>query len=107
MPQALKLVQIGGGVGCLCCVQGILGVFLREPLADWQREARLLRASFRARGGEPAPDEDTHVALKVLHLIPQSLFRLPTVTLLAACLSSDTAACAEQHGRCVVSKIVW
>lgn len=45
--------------------QGILGVFLREPLADWQREARLLRASFRARGGEPPPDEDTHVALKV------------------------------------------
>ena len=47
-------------------LQGILGVFLREPLADWQREARLLRASFRARGGEPPPDEDTHVALKVL-----------------------------------------
>ncbi len=46
-------------------VQGILGVFLREPLADWQREARLLRASFRARGGEPPPDEDTHIALKV------------------------------------------
>ena len=51
----------------LVAAQGILGVFLREPLADWQREARLLRASFRARGGEPPPDEDTHVALKVTH----------------------------------------
>lgn len=54
--------------------QGILGVFLREPLADWQREARLLRASFRARGGEPPPDEDTHVALKVLHLTLSTVF---------------------------------
>ena len=64
-------------------MQGILGVFLREPLADWQREARLLRASFRARGGEPPPDEDTHVALKVLcACVPlrdnMSHFRFPT-----------------------------
>ncbi|EIE23209.1 kinase-like protein [Coccomyxa subellipsoidea C-169] len=58
-PLALGLVALRSGSGVL---EGILGVFLREPLADWQREARLLRASFRARGGEPPPDEDTHNA---------------------------------------------
>lgn len=38
-------------------LQGVLGIFLREPLADWQREARLLQAG--------ADGEDEYISLKV------------------------------------------
>lgn len=34
-------------------VQGILDVFLREPLLDWEREARVLQASRRPKHGGP------------------------------------------------------
>ena len=38
-------------------LQGVLGVFLREPVADWQREARLV--------GGAAADEGHYIGLKV------------------------------------------
>ena len=31
--------------------QGVMGVFLREPLLDWQKEARLLRTEGAAHAG--------------------------------------------------------
>ena len=44
-------------------MQGILGVFLREPLLDWLREARAIKRTSRDKD---APlDEGSHVALKV------------------------------------------
>ena len=52
-----------------CPAQGIMGVFLREPLAEWQREARVLqRAAARdgAGTGSGPADEDAHLALKAL-----------------------------------------
>lgn len=42
--------------------QGVLGVFLREPLVDWQREAR----HFMREAGETGQQlEDRHILLKV------------------------------------------
>lgn len=53
-------------LGAFYPMQGILGVFLREPLAEWQREARILRrAASRAAAGNAPADEDAHLALKV------------------------------------------
>ncbi len=43
----------------LLLLQGVLGVFLREPLSDWQREARLLL-------GDPDA-EDSYIELKVTY----------------------------------------
>jgi hypothetical protein len=53
-------------------VQGVLGVFLREPLADWQREARLLQT------GASADAEEEYISLKAslfstLHWMTQAL----------------------------------
>jgi hypothetical protein len=55
-------------------MQGVLGVFLREPLADWQREARLLQA------GATADAEEEYISLKVGPQ-PQQLSRLVTLPL--------------------------
>ena len=45
--------------------QGILGVYMREPLLDWQKEGRLLKDA--RRDGTQAADtaEDLHIAAKV------------------------------------------
>lgn len=53
-------------------MQGVLGVFLREPLADWQREARLLQT------GASADAEEEYISLKAsllstLHWMTQAL----------------------------------
>jgi hypothetical protein len=53
-------------------VQGVLGVFLREPLADWQREARLLQT------GASVDAEEEYISLKAsllstLHWMTQAL----------------------------------
>ena len=48
--------------------QGILGVFLREPLLDWQREARVLQGVRRSKGGaRPQESEaaNSHISQKV------------------------------------------
>ena len=46
-------------------LQGILGVYMREPLLDWQKEGRLLKDA-RTDGTQPADTaEDLHIAAKV------------------------------------------
>lgn len=45
-------------------LQGVLGVFLREPLSDWQREARMLPPTG-APNETGAQREDRHISLKV------------------------------------------
>ena len=57
-------------------LQGILGVFLREPLAEWQREARILRRiASRAITKDAPADEDAHLALKACLHCPHLLCR--------------------------------
>lgn len=54
-------------------LQGIMEVFMREPLLDWQREARQVNAKRSTpqnaqdatSSAEAAGPEDTHVNLKV------------------------------------------
>ena len=46
-------------------VQGILGVLLREPLLDWQREAAVLKGQGRASELQQQPIEETYIPLKV------------------------------------------
>ena len=53
--------------------QGIMSVFMREPLLDWQREARVVNAKQSApatardsiSAAETADPADMHVNLKV------------------------------------------
>ena len=46
----------------------MLGVFLREPLVDWQREA----GRFRQEGGETGQQrDDRYIQLKVPHPAPR------------------------------------
>ena len=51
-------------------LQGILGVFLREPLLDWQREGRLLKDARVGDSGGASGAEDYHIATKVCPLLP-------------------------------------
>ena len=57
--------------GCLVpflacnCVQGILGVLLREPLLDWQREAAVLKGQGRSPELQQQALEETYIPLKV------------------------------------------
>ena len=49
--------------------QGILGIFLREPLLDWQREARVLQGVRRSKDGSPPQESgvgaaDAHISQK-------------------------------------------
>ena len=57
--------------------QGILGVFLREPLLDWQREARVLQGVRRSKAGaRPQESEaaDAHISQKVRSLrLPENV----------------------------------
>ncbi len=49
--------------------QGILDTFLREPLSDWQREARVLQSLRKPKTGSAAPQlasADAYIAEKVL-----------------------------------------
>ena len=54
-------------------LQGIMGVFMREPLLDWHREARVLNAKRSAAGSAKDPvlaadtvdPQDMHINLKV------------------------------------------
>lgn len=58
---------------CNVHLQGIMGVFMREPLLDWQREARVVTAKRSAGGTAKEPvsaadtidPQDMHVNLKV------------------------------------------
>lgn len=90
--------------------QGVLGVFLREPLADWQREARLLQAGadndaeekyislkacFTSTGfGWPEPKcSDDCIAHSELESAPQSdICDLPQVAFAKRRLSGDHPA---------------
>lgn len=61
------------GAACVHDMQGIMGVFMREPLLDWQREARVVNAKHSLPAGaktavsasETADPADMHVNLKV------------------------------------------
>jgi hypothetical protein len=55
-----------------CCLQGILGVFLREPLLDWQREGRLLKGASTGNSQAGDAAEDVHIAAKVGHCFATS-----------------------------------
>ena len=67
------------GAACAPDMQGIMGVFMREPLLDWQREARVVNAkrSVPASAKDPvsaaetAKPADMHVDLKV-YLLTES-----------------------------------
>ena len=60
--------------------QGIMSVFMREPLLDWQREARVVNAKRSAptsardsvSAAEAADPADMHVNLKVLNSLPEA-----------------------------------
>ena len=61
--------------------QGILGVFLREPLLDWQREAHVLQGVRRSKGGarpQEAKAADAHISQKVRFLRTSQKFCLPS-----------------------------
>ncbi len=57
-----------------------MGVFMREPLLDWQREARVVSAKRNAPGSakdsvpaaETADPADMHVKLKVTMTLPSN-----------------------------------
>ncbi|KAK9829312.1 hypothetical protein WJX72_005143 [[Myrmecia] bisecta] len=74
-PATLAMAALRQGHDIL---EGILGVFLREPLADWQREARILhpasasRQSAAATATSDSSSEDIHINLKV-ELVRQKL----------------------------------
>ena len=65
------------GAACAPDMQGIMGVFMREPLLDWQREARVVNAKRSVpasakdavSAAETADPADMHVNLKVYLLI--------------------------------------
>ena len=67
------------GAACAPDMQGIMGVFMREPLLDWQREARVVntKRSVPASAKDPisvaetANPADMHVNLKV-YLLTES-----------------------------------
>ena len=65
-------------------MQGVLGVFLREPLADWQREARLLQT------GASAEAEEEYISLKASLL--STLYRLTQALLVMHPLSGNKPA---------------
>lgn len=48
----------------LCRLQGILGVFMREPLLEWQREGRLLKDASVGASQAATGAEDVHIAAK-------------------------------------------
>ena len=63
-----------GAVSYACWLQGIMEVFMREPLLDWQREAQTLKAKrSEPRSGQdatsaaelPESEDMSHVNLKV------------------------------------------
>ena len=50
--------------------QGILGVFLREPLMDWQREGRAVRRASGGSRNAAADGEDADDAYTALKVVP-------------------------------------
>lgn len=64
--------KLMGPCGCNA-LQGIMGVFMREPLLDWQREARVLSTKGSAASSAKDPfsaadtvdPQDMHINLKV------------------------------------------
>ena len=71
--------------------QGILGVFLREPLLDWQREARVLQGVRRSKGGSlesRGGAADAHISQKARALeafLPNALTTLSASMCLRLC----------------------
>ena len=53
--------------------QGILGVYTREPLLDWQKEGRLLKDARTDSTQAADAAEDMHIAAKVPSLLPCTL----------------------------------
>lgn len=54
----------------IVATQGITAIFLREPILDWQKEARNLQgAGGRVRTADGEDDGDEHIILKV-QLLP-------------------------------------
>ncbi len=66
-------IAVTQGAACAPGMQGIMGVFMREPLLDWQREARVVNAKRSVPASpkdavstaETADPADMHVNLKV------------------------------------------
>ena len=87
-------------------VQGIMGVFMREPLLDWQREARVVNAKRSLPGNakdpvsaaEAADPADMHVNLKV-NLLTGSVLHtvMPQLDVQPPCNTHIQKDCAAQH----------
>ena len=55
--------------------QGILGVYMREPLLDWQKEGRLLKDARTDSTQAADAAEDMHIAAKVKSLLSPHMRR--------------------------------
>lgn len=77
--------------------QGILGVYMREPLLDWQKEGRLLKDARTDSTQAADTAEDMHIAAKVLLLFCLTLQGLICLCGTVACRVNACAldrACA-------------
>ena len=70
--------------------QGILGIFLREPLLDWQREARVLQGVRRSKDGESGGGAaDAHITKKVVSITRVRLRVCPRCSVTTSALATE------------------
>ena len=74
--------------------QGILGVYMREPLLDWQKEGRLLKDARTDSTQAADTAEDMHIAAKVF--LPVCL-NLQSFVRLCRAVACRVYACFLEH----------
>jgi len=95
----------------LCLLQGILGVFMREPLLDWQREGRMLKDPRTGDSQSAEGAADMHIAAKVCMLLLVLLLQAASNTIytmnMAAhpCLAVCEKAVLCDNGRFINAKL--
>ena len=77
-------------VTLLCLLQGILGVFMREPLLDWQREGRMLKDPKTDNSLSTEGAADMHIAAKVCMLLLKPLLQAASNTLYTMIMGSSS-----------------